>query len=258
MPTCSPDEEREVEALGLGLRADEVVPAEQGREDDAVAEARDGEQLGDALQQPDDDRVEVREVVHARPPRYVARPGAVRVSGRLPRCAASSSCGTPRRSAPLRAATTAASSRRGVGPRRPRCASGPRTAARSPTSAARSSSRTRRGRSRRSSSRSPALPCARGRSSTQPSTTACATSTTADVLALARRGRPRRGRPRRRRAQPDGRLPRRGPRRRPRRRRPCARRRVPAVRGRGPRLRGRGTRRRGAASSASSGRRERS
>ncbi len=36
-----------------------------------MSEARDGEQLGDALQQPDDDRVEVREVVHARPSRYV-------------------------------------------------------------------------------------------------------------------------------------------------------------------------------------------
>ena len=39
------------------------VPAEEAREDDAVPEARDREQLGDALQQPENDRLRVRDQV---------------------------------------------------------------------------------------------------------------------------------------------------------------------------------------------------
>ena len=45
-------DEREPERLGLRLAVDEAVPAEQRREQDGVAEARDREQLGDALQSP--------------------------------------------------------------------------------------------------------------------------------------------------------------------------------------------------------------
>ena len=141
-----------------------------------MAEARDGEQLGDALEQADDDRVEVREVVHAR--RHATSwPVAARVLWKTPRM---------RRLVVVRHAKARArlsarrprprARRRGVAPRRPRCASGPRATARSATSAAPSSSRTPRGRSRPSSSRSPARRCARGPSSTPPSTTACATS----------------------------------------------------------------------------------
>src|SRR5262249_49269062 len=37
------------------------VPAEQAREDDAVPEARDREELGDALQEPQDDRLGIRD-----------------------------------------------------------------------------------------------------------------------------------------------------------------------------------------------------
>ena len=42
--------EREPRGLGLGLPGDDVVPAEQGREEHRVPEARDREQLGRALE----------------------------------------------------------------------------------------------------------------------------------------------------------------------------------------------------------------
>ena len=56
-------DEREPEGLGLGLARDQVVPAEQRREQHGVAEARDREELGDALQQPEHDRLERRDRV---------------------------------------------------------------------------------------------------------------------------------------------------------------------------------------------------
>ena len=45
------DDEGEEERFGLRLGVDEVVPTEQGRQQHAVAEARDREELGDALRQ---------------------------------------------------------------------------------------------------------------------------------------------------------------------------------------------------------------
>ena len=53
--------ERQPEGLVLGLRVHEFVPAEQGREQDGVSEARDREQLGDALQDPQHHGLEVGE-----------------------------------------------------------------------------------------------------------------------------------------------------------------------------------------------------
>ena len=41
------------------------VPAEQPRQDDGVPEARDRERLGDPLEEPQDDRLEVGDRVHA-------------------------------------------------------------------------------------------------------------------------------------------------------------------------------------------------
>jgi hypothetical protein len=41
-----------------------IVPAEQARRDDRVAEARDREQLGHALQQPKHDRLKVGDRMH--------------------------------------------------------------------------------------------------------------------------------------------------------------------------------------------------
>ena len=54
------DEEREEELVVLM-----DVPADEPREDDAVAEARDGEELGHALQQPEHRRLEVADRVHS-------------------------------------------------------------------------------------------------------------------------------------------------------------------------------------------------
>ena len=54
-----PDEEREVEGLVGRLAGDERVPAEQLGHEHRVAEARDREQLGDALQDPDHDGLQV-------------------------------------------------------------------------------------------------------------------------------------------------------------------------------------------------------
>jgi hypothetical protein len=42
------------------------VPAQQARQDDRVAEARDRERLGDTLQQPEDDRLSVGDRMHGR------------------------------------------------------------------------------------------------------------------------------------------------------------------------------------------------
>ena len=52
------DDEREPERLRLGLARDQRVPAEQRREQDRVAEARDREELADPLQQAEHDRLE--------------------------------------------------------------------------------------------------------------------------------------------------------------------------------------------------------
>ena len=48
---------RQPRRLGLGLPHDDVVPAEQGREQDSVAEAGNREQLGRALEHAQDDRL---------------------------------------------------------------------------------------------------------------------------------------------------------------------------------------------------------
>ena len=56
------DEEGEEEGLLLGLRIDQVVPAEQGGDQHAVAEAGDREELGHALDEADDDRLQVRQL----------------------------------------------------------------------------------------------------------------------------------------------------------------------------------------------------
>ena len=56
------DEEGEEEVVVLV-----DVPAEQAGRDHAVAEAGDREGLGDALQQPEDDGLEVGDRVHQRP-----------------------------------------------------------------------------------------------------------------------------------------------------------------------------------------------
>ncbi len=53
--------ERQPERLRLRLRIDELVPAEQGREQHRVAEAGDREQLGHALEDAEHDRLEVAE-----------------------------------------------------------------------------------------------------------------------------------------------------------------------------------------------------
>ena len=54
------DDEREVERLARRLRASrDVSQPEPRRDQHRVAEARDREQLGDALQQADHDRLEV-------------------------------------------------------------------------------------------------------------------------------------------------------------------------------------------------------
>ena len=58
-PDVERHDEGEPERLWLALGGDEVVPAEEGREHDGVAEARDGEELADALKHPEDDRLEV-------------------------------------------------------------------------------------------------------------------------------------------------------------------------------------------------------
>ena len=55
------DEEREIERLVCRLAGDELVPAEQLGQQHRVAEARDREQLGDALHDPDHDRLQVRQ-----------------------------------------------------------------------------------------------------------------------------------------------------------------------------------------------------
>ena len=53
--------------MGRDEKGDEVlvvlvdVPAEQARQDDAVPEARDRKELGDALQEPEDDRLGIRD-----------------------------------------------------------------------------------------------------------------------------------------------------------------------------------------------------
>ena len=55
------DDEREVERLVGRLRVHEIVPAEPRRDEHRVAEARDREQFGDALEHADHDRLEVAE-----------------------------------------------------------------------------------------------------------------------------------------------------------------------------------------------------
>ena len=52
------DHEGQPRRLGLGLPDDDVVPAKQGREQHRVAQAGDREQLGGALQDAEDDRLE--------------------------------------------------------------------------------------------------------------------------------------------------------------------------------------------------------
>ena len=56
------------------------VPAEQARQHDAVAEARDRERLGDALCEAEDDRLEVGDRVHRRASLWVGPPGCARVT----------------------------------------------------------------------------------------------------------------------------------------------------------------------------------
>ena len=56
------DEEGEEARLARRLALDQVVPAEQGRQQHGVAEAGDGEQLGDALDEADDDGPKERQV----------------------------------------------------------------------------------------------------------------------------------------------------------------------------------------------------
>ena len=53
--------ERQPEGFLFGLRVNQLVPAEQRREQDRVPEARDREQLGGALQDSEHDRLEVRD-----------------------------------------------------------------------------------------------------------------------------------------------------------------------------------------------------
>src|ERR1019366_2859166 len=174
-PDMEPDEEREVEAVALRLGAVDVVPPEERREDDAVPEARHPEELGDALHEPDDDRLEVRDVVrdvvHGECRHATWSGAAPSVSGRLPACAGWSWSDMRRRVATRRAAITVASCRRGAAPRRPRCADGPSLTSRSRGAGAPRSSRTRRAPSRPLSLLWPAARRARGRSSTLPCTT---------------------------------------------------------------------------------------
>jgi hypothetical protein len=64
-----PDDEREVRRLRRrDVQVAGPLPAEQGRQEDAVSQARDREQFGHALQRPDDDRFGVRQLVHAADP----------------------------------------------------------------------------------------------------------------------------------------------------------------------------------------------
>src|SRR5664280_1408992 len=53
-----PDEQRQEVGLGRRLRRDDVAPSEELGQDHRVPEARDGEELGDTLEQPEDDRLE--------------------------------------------------------------------------------------------------------------------------------------------------------------------------------------------------------
>src|SRR5664280_1866893 len=54
-----PDEQGQEVRLRRGLRRDHPAPPEELGEDHRMAEARDGEELGDALEQPEHDRLEV-------------------------------------------------------------------------------------------------------------------------------------------------------------------------------------------------------
>jgi hypothetical protein len=59
------DHERQVgRFVGSHVEVSRPVPADQGRDDDAVTKAGDGEQLGDALQQTDQDRLQIAKVRH--------------------------------------------------------------------------------------------------------------------------------------------------------------------------------------------------
>ena len=53
------DDEREVEGFVCRLGVDDLVPAQPGRQKHGVPEARDREQFRDALQDANDDRLEV-------------------------------------------------------------------------------------------------------------------------------------------------------------------------------------------------------
>src|SRR5947207_15381253 len=55
------DHEREIERLALRLRPDDLVPAEPRRDQHRMPETRDREELGDALDEPDHDGLEVAE-----------------------------------------------------------------------------------------------------------------------------------------------------------------------------------------------------
>ena len=55
-----PDDEGEEERLRLRLGVDQVVPTEESGQQDAVAEARDREEFGDALRESHDDGLEIR------------------------------------------------------------------------------------------------------------------------------------------------------------------------------------------------------
>ena len=59
------NDECQVEGLAGGLRVDEMIPTEPGRYEHGMPQAGDREQLGDALEQADHDRLEI---AHAHPP----------------------------------------------------------------------------------------------------------------------------------------------------------------------------------------------
>jgi len=54
-------EKDQEERLALGLAVHEIVPTEQGRHEDTVAEARDGKQFSKSLDEAHDDGLEVRQ-----------------------------------------------------------------------------------------------------------------------------------------------------------------------------------------------------